>query len=291
MRAHARPMAQKSPKHTEYRLTFELVVSQGRIADRTRGAIPGAAKTAEALRQQTGLSPTVVGTPAPPRSDDWSTSLPEASDTLTELQAAVRAILERGNTPLIAANTCSASLATLPVVARAHPDITILWIDAHGDFNTPTTTESGYLGGMVLAAACGCWDSGFGDGVDPSKVVIAGARDIDPAEEALLRQAGVRVLSPAQTSPGSILSVIGNGPVWIHVDWDALEPGHVPAAYAIAKGLLPETLRTIFERIPRRQIIGIELAEFEASEDEAENARALAFLLRAISPLIATRQE
>ena len=42
------------------------------------------------------------------------------------------------------------------------------WLGAHGDFNTPETTASGFLGGMCLAGACGLWDTGFGAGLDPS---------------------------------------------------------------------------------------------------------------------------
>jgi arginase/N-omega-hydroxy-L-arginine amidinohydrolase len=214
--------------------------------------------------------------------------LPEAQETLTALQKAVSDTLQRGNKPLLVANTCSASLATLPVVAKQHPDAILLWIDAHGDFNTPQTTQSGYLGGMVLAAACGLWDSGHGNGLNPAQVVVIGARDIDAAEADLLQQSGVRILAPAETSPEAVLSVIGDAPVWIHVDWDALEPGFVPAAYAISDGLTPDTLRAIFEAIPKAQIAGIELAEFEASNDAIADAASLAFLVHAVSPLLPT---
>lgn len=270
-------------------MPYELIVSQGRIADRTPGALPGAALTAQALGKRSGLKPIVIGAPSSALKDDWSKSLPEARETLDALCNAVNETLLRGNKPLMVANTCSASLATLPVVARNHPDAIVLWIDAHGDFNTPQTTESGYLGGMVLAAACGLWDSGHGSGLDPAQVVVVGARDIDPAEAELLRQAGVRVLSPAEATPEAILSIIDRAPVWIHVDWDVLEPHHVPAAYAIANGLLPAQLRAIFEAIPEQQIAGIELAEFEAAGDEADDMVAVTCLLDIVSPLEGTR--
>lgn len=271
-------------------LAYELILSQGRIGDRTAGAIPGAALTAGTLHKQFGLTPIAVGAPSPPKDDDWSTSLPEAQNTLAALQNAVSEILLRGNKPLIVANTCSAGLATLPVIAREYPDTIILWVDAHGDFNTPQTTESGYLGGMVLAAVCGLWDSGHGKGLNPAQVVIVGARDIDPAEEDLLRRTGVRVLSPAEASPETILSLIGDAPVWIHVDWDALEPNYVPAAYAIPNGLHPDTLRAMFAAIPSQQIAGVELAEFEASGDDVKDASSMAFLIHAVSSLFAAHR-
>lgn len=266
-------------------MTFELIVSQGRIADRTSGAIRGAALTAQALARLTGLSPAFIGAPSPARQDDWRQSLPEAGETLQALQKAVISVLERGHKPLMVANTCSASLATLPLVARRHPDAVFLWIDAHGDFNTPETTQSGYLGGMVLAAACGLWRSGHGDGLNPAQVVIAGARDMDPAEAALLARAGVRLLSPSETTPAAILAAIGDAPVWVHVDWDALEPNHVPAAYAIADGLQPQAMKAIFAALPKERIAGIELAEFEASGDPALDARALDTILDITAPL------
>jgi arginase len=268
------------------RLPFELLVSQGRIADRSPGAIRGAELAANALGALTGLEPLVVGTPSAPKADDWSRSLPEARDTLKALQDAVAAGFKRGSTPLVVANTCSASLASLPVVARQHPGVTVLWIDAHGDFNTPATTPSGYLGGMVLAAACGLWESGFGSGIDPARVVIVGARDIDAQEERALREAGVRIIGPDESQPKTINDAIGDGPVWIHIDWDVLEPGYVPAAYAIDGGLTPTALRALLEAIPAEQIVGIELTEFEASNNEADDAAALAHLIHAVSPLL-----
>ncbi|WDZ80136.1 arginase family protein (plasmid) [Ensifer adhaerens] len=270
-------------------MPYDLILSQGRIADRTPGAIAGAALTAEALSNRANLMPTIVGKPTAAKEDDWSASLPEARQTLTGLQEATAATLRRGNKPLMVANTCSASLATLPVVAREHPDAIVLWIDAHGDFNTPETTESGYLGGMVLAAACGLWDSGHGSGLNSAQVIIVGARDIDPAEADLLKQAGVRILSPAEATPETILSIIGDAPVWIHVDWDVLEPNQVPAAYAIDNGLRSGQLRAIFEAIPEGQIAGIELAEFEAVRDVVKDGAAIECLLEIVGPLLGAR--
>jgi arginase/N-omega-hydroxy-L-arginine amidinohydrolase len=98
------------------------------------------------------------------------------------LGEAVAASIGSGKLPVMVANTGSASLASLPVVARTFADAVVLWIDAHGDFNTPATTDTGYLGGMVLAAACGLWDSGHGAGLRPEQTIIVGARDIDGDE-------------------------------------------------------------------------------------------------------------
>ena len=143
-------------------MTFNLVVSQGRVADRTAGTIEGAVRTARVLECRYGVKGRSVGKIAPPANDDWHTSLSQAKETLDELRQAITASIESDNLTVMVSSTCSASIASLPVVARRYPDTVVLWFDAHGDFNTPETSGTGYLGGMVLAAACGLWDSGHG---------------------------------------------------------------------------------------------------------------------------------
>ncbi|WP_320188951.1 arginase family protein [Agrobacterium rosae] len=269
-------------------MTFEIIVSQGRVADRTSGAIAGAKMTAEALIKRNGFPVTVVGTPSPPRDDTWSVALAEAVTTLKSLHAATRDVLMRGGKPLLVLNTCGASVATLPVIAAEHPDAVVMWIDAHGDFNHPGTTWSGYLGGMVLAAGCGLWESGYGAGVDPKNVIIVGGRDIDDDERKLLQEANVTVLSPAVSTPMSIMDAIRGRNVWVHIDWDVLQPGFVPAAYSVDEGLDPQDLKAMLGAIPCSQILGIEIAEFEASGDEDADAHALAVVCEILSPLLST---
>jgi arginase len=266
---------------------LDLIVSQGRIADRSPNAIYGAAMTAAALSERYGLHQTIVGMPQPYQTDDWSLSLSQASDTLGGLKATVAEALKGSRVPLLAINTCSASLATLPALAASVPDAKILWVDAHGDFNTPFTTGSGYLGGMVLAAASGLWDSGHGAGIAPENILIAGIRDVDGEEADLLCSAGVRMLAPGEVTPEAVAEFIGGSKVWIHIDWDALEPNFVPAAYAIKDGLLPDQLRDVLMRIPMTQIVGIELAEFEAPDDVTACAAAIATLFDIIDPILA----
>jgi arginase len=264
---------------------FDLIVSQGRVADRTARTIKGAALTARALESRYGAKGHYVGKAAPPADDDWRVSLPQARETLVELGRAIAASIEGGNLLVMVANTCSASLASLPIVARDHPDAVVLWIDAHGDFNTPETTDTGYLGGMVLSAACGLWDSGHNAGLRPAQVVLIGARDIDRAEGELLSEAGVRIIRPTEATPETVLSAIGGARVWIHLDWDVLEPGFVDADYKVPGGMLPSQLRAIFEAIPSAQLAGIELAEFQAPTDDGSSDAALSNILDTVAPL------
>lgn len=266
--------------------SYSLIVSQGRVADRTDGALVGARRAGAALSGLLGVEPRTVGTVEPAVIDDWSQALPAAESTLRGLRDAVRAAIDSGTTPLLVTNTCAASLGTLPTVAARHPDAVVLWIDAHGDFHIPATTESGYLGGMVLAAACGLWDSGHGAGLDPAQVVVVGARDIDPAEGELLERAGVTVLAPAESTPERVLELVAGRPVWIHVDWDVLEPGYIPAAYRVGGGLLPHQVAALFAALPRELVRGVELAEFEAGDDEVPERVSVELILETVQHLL-----
>lgn len=266
--------------------SFSLIVSQGRVADRTDGALVGARRVGDALSTLLRTPAMTIGAPSPSRTDDWSTALPEATGTLHGLRDAVADAIDAGTVPLLATNTCAASLGTLPTVADRHPDAVVLWIDAHGDFNTPETTDSGYLGGMVLAAACGLWDSGHGAGIDPTQVFVVGGRDIDPAEADLLTGAGVRVLAPADSTPERVLELIDGRPVWIHVDWDVLEPGYIPAAYRVGEGMLPHQIAAIFAALPAGSVRGIELAEFEAGDPDVPEHVSVELILETFQHLL-----
>ncbi|RCV57966.1 arginase family protein [Marinitenerispora sediminis] len=265
---------------------IDLIVSQGRVADRAARMIEGAAQTARALEHRYGLTGRYVGKAAPPADDDWSVSLPQARETLVQLGRAVAASVQGGNRTAMIANTCSASLASLPVVAREHPDAVVLYVDAHGDFNTPDTTETGYLGGMVLAAACGLWDSGHGAGLRPEQAVLVGARDIDGAEHELLRKAGVRVIPPAEATPENVADAVNGSPVWIHVDWDVLDPGSsVPADYQVPDGMSEAQIRALFESVPPERLLGVELAEFNAPADDGSSRKAVSAILDMVAPV------
>ena len=268
---------------------LEVIVSQGRIADRSAQTIAGAACAARALEGRYGVKAVTVGRAGPPACDDWSVSLPQAQHTITTLRSAIEDAIVGGRTPVLVANTCSASLGSLPLVAKHHPEAVLLWVDAHGDFNTPRTTDTGYLGGMVLAAACGLWDSGHGAGLRPEQVVLVGARDIDSGEAELLESSGVRVFPPAEATPESVLGAIGGANVWIHVDWDVLEPGFVPADYEVPGGLRPTHLRDIFAAIPPRRILGVELAEFHLPFDHESGRTAISTILDVVAPLLDMR--
>jgi arginase family enzyme len=206
-----------------------------RTSDRGREAAEGARELAELLGGR------LVGSPGEPRAGTWEEDLCDSFGCLLEAGGQVDDALDAGRAPILVAGECSVAVATLPVVARHHPDARVLWLDAHGDFNTPETTGSAYLGGMCLAGACGLWDTGFGTGPEPARVIMHGVRDLDGGERVALDRCGVhRVEDPAQ---------LAGLELFVHVDLDVLDPLAFPARFPAPGGLSPAALRAFLERV------------------------------------------
>ena len=134
----------------------------------------------------------------------------------------------------------------------ACPDVRFLWIDAHGDFNSPETTPSGFLGGMCLAAACGRWDAGWPETVDPAAVHFLGVRELDPGEREDVAAAGMRTGVPE------------SGPVYVHLDCDGIDPEVMPVQFPVPGGLsLGEVRDTLAGLAAEGRLVGIEVTALE----------------------------
>jgi arginase len=222
---------------------------RSRTSDRTDGAGAGAQALAERLGGR------VLGEPSPGRPRDWSEDLPESQPVLQAAAAEISAALDQAELPLLTASDCSICIATLPTVARRVPGVRFLWIDAHGDFNTPDTTPSGFLGGMCLSAACARWDAGWPDTIDPTAVSFLGVRDLDPGERVEVEAAGVREGVPDE------------GPVYVHLDLDGLDPSVMPVQFPVPGGLQAADVRGVLERLVRDgRLVGLEVTAFEHPE-------------------------
>jgi arginase family enzyme len=218
---------------------------RARTSDRTAGGGRGA----EALARH--LGGTVVGDPpADPRPRDWDEDLRDAGPAFE----AARAAVAPGS--LITASDCSICMATFPEVLRRWPDVRFAWLDAHGDFNTPDTTPSGFLGGMCLAAACGRWDAGTAT-VPRDRVHLIGVRDLDPGEREEVEAAGLRRGLPEK------------GPVYVHLDVDVLDPEVLPSQFPVPGGLSAAEVRDALASLLNTDIVGLEVTAFEAPDDPA----------------------
>jgi arginase family enzyme len=222
---------------------------RARTSDRTDGAGAGAQALAEALGGR------VIGEPSPGRPRDWSLDLSEAQPVLETAAAEITAAIDQNEFPLLTASDCSICIATMPTVARRVPGVRFLWIDAHGDFNTPETTPSGFLGGMCLGAACGRWDAGWPDTIDAKAVWFLGVRDLDPGEKLEVEAAGVHEGVPSE------------GPVYVHLDLDALDPSVLPPQFPVPGGMHADEVRSVLAGlVADGRLVGLEVTAFEAPE-------------------------
>ena len=265
---------------------FKLIVSQGRIADRSNGMIDGAKLTAERIKHKYNVNPLFLGEFSPAKMDSWPDSLSSAKDNLLLIQNSFNNCVKSGIKTVFVSNTCSASLATLPIITNQYPDAVVLWIDAHGDFNTPETSSSGYLGGMVLSATTGLWDSGFGSGLKSSQLILVGARDIDEQELNLIKHSNICVIPPSSDMIEQVLSMVKSSDVYIHIDWDVMEPGYLPADYSVPNGLIPDQIHNLLTSLSTNRIIGLEIAEFIPSYNEVIDNKSLDSIIYMIEPLL-----
>lgn len=139
--------------------------------------------------------------------------------------------------PVVVSGDCTTALGTVAGLRRAGIDAGIVWFDAHGDVQTPETTASGYLGGLPLRLLVGyrpeliAADLGLRP-VPEHRVVLVGARDLDPPEAAYLAQAPI-----GRTEVGSLdAAALPDGPLYVHIDLDVIDPAEVPGLRYPAPG-------------------------------------------------------
>lgn len=168
----------------------------------------------------------------------------------------VAEVLATGGRPVLLAGDCCAAIPVLAGLQRAGIEPLLLWFDAHGDFNTPETTPSGFLGGMPLAMLVGRGDETLcrAAGVDPlpeERVVLTDARDLDrPGEAAAVASSRLTHLPQV----GALRELpLGDAPLWVHWDTDVLTPAVAPAQnYPAPGGPAPEELAGVFRHLRAR---------------------------------------
>lgn len=263
---------------------ISLVSMRCRTSDRTAGGGRGAEALGQALSARFGLEARTIGRPAEPRDGTWEDDLRDSRGCLLEAGGQVDDALDAGDFPVLLASDCSICITTLPAVVRHVEGVRVLWLDAHGDFNTPDSTPSSFLGGMCLSAACGRWRAGLAEpSLDPARVLLCGVRDLDPGERAELELAGV----PGVARPSEVPDLLRDAPVYLHLDLDVLDPGVMAAQFPVEHGLSLAGLRTLLAEVGRAaRFVGVEITAFEAPEDEQERTRLAESIADALEPVL-----
>ncbi|MCC7119245.1 MAG: arginase [Anaerolineales bacterium] len=214
---------------------------------------------------------------------------------------AVATSLQAGNFPLVLGGDHSLSLGSVRGAAK-NRKLGVIWLDAHADFNTDKTTPSGNIHGMPLAALAGLgdprlvqlWEEAV-PAVDPRKIAIIGARDLDAGEKANLKEAGAMVMGMEQIDRYGMVHVMEKAlehisrdvdGIYLSLDLDALDPKHAPGVGTpVPAGLTEREAHLACEMIAEtNQLIGMDVVEVNPILDtQNQTAKlAVAFVLSAL---------
>jgi arginase family enzyme len=234
-----------------------------RVMDGTRGSV----ELGTMFADHQGVDMDTIGPSSDPVIANWAEDLDACRGCLLETGSRVEDALNDGDAPVVLHAQCSVALTTLPTVARIRPEARFLWLDAHGDYNTPQTTPSGYLGGMPLAGACGAWDAGFEDTVDPARVVLCGVRDLDEDERELLERSPATVIGPSLETLVALQNALDGAPTYVHLDCDVLDPEFMPAEFPAPGGITEEKLYDLLDAVADAcEVVGVEVTALSAPE-------------------------
>ncbi|MEN3342446.1 MAG: arginase [Actinomycetota bacterium] len=214
------------------------------------------AELAEHLAEKLGIVTDDLGNieaPVPESTamgDDRARFLPhilELCDRVAKLVARAR---RAGETPLVLGGDHSVALGTLVGMAEADGPGGALWIDAHGDLNTPESSPSGNVHGMVLAAALGLGGPAFAHdnwtlpAVEQGRLSLVGLRSLDRAERELLRGLDAKAFTMSEIDRIGIEHCMrqalehASGGAFLHVslDMDVVDPEQAPGVGTPVRG-------------------------------------------------------
>ena len=257
---------------------------------------PSAFRIAGLSQQLTALGRTVVDQgdiPAPipetrHRVDERKKFIHEITQVCDALYASVTTSLDAGAIPVVLGG--DHSLAAGSVAASAdwvrrtsfHP-MGLIWVDAHGDMNTPETTTSGNVHGMPLAALLGQGPAelaaiGSTPSVFPEHTVLVGIRNLDEREKERIRASGVHVFTMKDIDRHGIavvaeraiaLASTGTGGIHVSFDMDACDPTVAPGVGTPVRGGLDyREAHMVMELVADSQrLIALDLVEVNPTLD------------------------
>jgi arginase len=192
-----------------------------------------------------------VRAPVPEATDEGSASsryLTPIKQVCEKVGALVDDALGQGFLPLVLGGDHSIAMGTLGGMARARGAGAALWIDAHGDLNRPSTSPTGNVHGMPLAAALGVAGDEFASDVYPTpsitRAALIGVRSLDPGERNLIRELDVRAFTMNEVDRHGMERVLTEaleflaGAPFLHLslDLDAVDPMFAPGVGTPVRG-------------------------------------------------------
>lgn len=227
-------------------------------------------------------------------------------DLARKLSGEVSRARRDGAFPLVLAGNCLTAVGTLSGAADV-PRLGIVWLDAHGDLNTPETTPSGLIDGMALAVATGrCWQAparripAYAP-IPDRRVAHWGARDLDPAERDILAAGDMLAVDgKALAKPNGVVAVDMSlvdlarrvDAVYLHIDLDVIDSSEARiGAYPVTGGPDGARLGAVVERIfARLPVAAAGLAGYTPDMDADGAGRAIALdTLATIGAALAAR--
>jgi len=186
---------------------------------------------------------------------EWINIVPEHHDD--PITAVNRALAETITThkdcfPIIFTSDCTNAIGGVGGLKR--DDLGVIWFDAHGDFNTPETSPSGFLGGMPLAMLAGRGVQTYMEqvGLNPlseADMILTDARDLDPLEAEALRNSSVTHLPDIRAL---LTASLPDKPLYMHIDTDVVNPDDMPSTmYTVPGGPSLSLVADVVRRVAR----------------------------------------
>jgi arginase len=246
------------------------------------------------------LNPFFLDAPAPQldqlAQSTWIVNRPaiDGNDQASRIGAIHRPLAERvysaanaGQRAVTIGGDCLQPAAVLAGLRRADLDPVLVWLDAHGDFNTPETTPSGFIGGMPLAMLAGRGDAWLRGNLDlpvfaERDIILSDARDLDPGEADSLAASQVAHVRTVADIPNRVPP---SRPIYVHFDTDVIDAREAPAVmYPVAGGPSASDLRAMAHALHRTHtIVAVSMTAWDPARDtDGQTARACQSVLDAL---------
>lgn len=263
-------------------------VSMGPVAIRYGGLCDGLKQLGFTIHDLGDIIPMAAGA-----TSDHMRYYEQIIDMNRQLYHIVYDTLTHGHFPIILGGDHSIAAGSISAAVRHNPNIGVIWIDAHGDWNNEKSTQTGNMHGMPFSAVCGYGPNcmvDYGEPpvyVDVRRCVQIGGRDFDPLERQRMKEAGITVFPINVIDQLGMESVIskaieiagaGGGGIHLSFDIDAIDPQAAPGTGTVVHSGL--TVREAFLAVEiladSGQLRSIDMVEVNPILDERNKTGILA---------------